>query len=245
MINKVLKSIVSEYFEHKKIVERDLTGWDKMTINGQLTAQRVSGDRMNALRNEYARALRQNSVFILTYGTAHRSEFLKLVDSDKYLVFNTDALYYKLSDPIDASLDRKREFNSHSVMLLIGEMARLGKELDLEYVTEPKIKSIEACKDRDEVFKLVRKLVKESSSETLQLAYLENQIISKSLSDKRTEDLNQVVIMCSDKEEADALSKSISNNYVVLDLDSETEIFDARLTNKITKQFTKTVSQKG
>lgn len=217
----VLDDLVKGFELQTKLANEDLSGWDKRTLNGKITAKRAAADAAAILKAEYNHQLACRSGTLFVYGkNGIPKEFYAACKEFNVPVYTTDLLYNRLSEPVERNLGNRREFNAHSVSMLVSEMAVVGKELGLEYIQSPKLTGVTICEKATDTLDYVRKIVRNSETgDSLAKSYLMANIFKDSLAAGFNKPTFAVAVVCGNKEEAEGLSKNfLSDNNLVVDL---------------------------
>jgi hypothetical protein len=221
---KELTALLKQYTATTEVAERDLSGWPRNTREGQEMAKRNAQNNLPHIRQKYSEALNSSTNYILVHGT--NDEFsiflnkLEQLTTDRFFVNSTLSLYEFLSPRVEQNLSTNREFNVHSLMMLQGEMVTLGKQLDKNYVLEPKLSVVKVPKTHDDLILVIRECVMANSGYSLLLDYLNMVYTDQALKSKHVSNQTIFVLRCLDAAEATDLSTYRS---VTVDLGASTD----------------------
>jgi hypothetical protein len=222
----VLDELVKNHEIQSKLANEDLSGWDVRTLNSKITGKRIAADEAKKVELEYKKQVTSRSGTVFVYGgtTEVLNKFLEAVKELNVPTYNTDYVYVRLAKPVEANIGNRREYNSHSILMLVSEMAVLGKELGVEYINAPKLTGMSICGTFDDTVREVRKSIRNSETgDNLTKIYFETAILRDALANGFNKPSLAVVIVCSSKEEAENLSKNFLNgNSTVVDLNDVT-----------------------
>jgi hypothetical protein len=222
----VLDELVKSFELQNKLANEDLSGWDKRTLNGKITAKRIAKDEVGKIELQYYKELISRSAPVFIYGTNPESiiKFTSVCKEFNVPVYNTNTLYDRLAVPVEANLGNRREFNSHSILMLVSEMAALGKELGMEYIQAPKMTGVCICETATETVTQVRNVIRNSETgDNLSKNYLEKTILKDALTNGFNKPSLAVVIVTASKEEAEGLSRGfLSGTGTAIDLSEAT-----------------------
>jgi hypothetical protein len=243
----LLDELIKNHEMQNKLAHEDLSGWDPRTINSKITSKRIAADEAKKLESEYKKQVTSRSGVVFVYNGTSESlkAFRKFCKELNLTHYDTSSLYTRLAKPVEANLGNRREFNSHSILMLVSEMAVVGKELGVEYINAPKLKGIAICKDFNETVNEVRKCIRNSETgDNLAKMYFETTVLNDSLNNGFNKPSLALVVFCSSKEEAEALSKDfLNNNSALVDL-NEVDLTNGYIFD-LTQKLKKTVKLNG
>lgn len=247
----VLDELVKNWELQDGLANEDLSGWDKRTLNGKITAKRIAQDEVKKTELQYYKELTSRSAPVFIYGAnvENTVKFTNICKEFNVPVYSTNTLYSRLSRPVEINLGNRREFNSHSILMLVSEMAVVGKELGMEYIQAPKMTGLARCETEEDVVTQVRNVIRNSETgDKLSKNYLEKTILTDALKNGFNKPSLAVVIVTSSKEEAESLSRGfLSGTGTAIDLSEATItnglvsalVQKVKKSNKVNKEETK------
>lgn len=219
---ETMENLVEAYINDTEFASRDLAGWDYRTRNSAEMAKNQARDRLPQIFNNYSQVLSQTTTCFLVYGNDQEyMAFEKQLDSIlKETMFFTDStmsLYEFLSPRVEANMTADREFNVHSLMMLVAEMAILGKELNKISILEPKLDVVKITPDHEAVLDAIREAIMVNSQYSFMLEFVQYSFTKKALEVGHAANSTIFVLRCRDASEANDLS---STKSVPVDLSS-------------------------
>ena len=214
-IKKQMENLVKEYKSNEEHATRDLSGWPRQTLAGATMAKNQAQTRLPQLFKAYSDVLSQSTTYLLAYGNDEQfEEFAKdLEKMAKGAIIFTDStmsLYEYLSPRVEQNMTAARNFDSHSLMILVSEMAVLGKELGRDFIMEPKIQQVTVTPDHASVVSAIRSSIMANSGYSFMLEYLQNSFTKNALKTGYAANNTIFVLRCLNESEAFDLSTSKS-----------------------------------
>lgn len=243
---KEMQDTLNQYKADMEIMSKDLSGWDRRTLNGMMMGQRQAADDLKVMKTKYTKLLQQSSAVYLVYG-GKAKDYTKLTNVFKDLGYNpftesTMSLYERLYPRVEENVDRrKREYNNHCLMTLTSELAVLGKEMGLDSFLEPTINVVFGVPTAHDTLMAVRSSLMINNGHLLTIEYMTQDYIKKALDSGHTADVTPVIIKCLDENEAKELSTQIYGTIAMIDLD-ETKL-DTEFEKTIKKSLSKNVAK--
>lgn len=212
---KAMESLLTEYEGTKFLVARDLSGWDIKTLNSATMAKNQATARLPQLITKYHSLLLQSTTCFLVYGNndeygAFEDQLSTVLKDGVYFTDSTLSLYEFLSPRVEQNMTADRSFDVHSLMILVSEMATLGKELGKISILEPKLATVKTARTHEEVVLTIRDTIMVNSKYEFMLDYVGHNLTQSALSISHAANSTVFVLRCLNAQEAQDLSNSKS-----------------------------------
>lgn len=224
-IKESMESLVSEYGTTFQLATLDLAGHDYRTRNSVEMAKNQANTRLPQLTEKYSEILGQSTVCFLVYGsddefTQFESQLGEVLKGGMSFSDSTLSLYEYFSPRVEANMTKDRQFDVHSLMMLVSEMSTLGKELGKNSILEPKLNTVKVTPDHNSVVMAIRDAIMINSNYSFMLEYVQHNFTKNALAAKHAAHSTVFVLRCLDEKEANDLATVKS---VPVDLSSTSE----------------------
>ncbi len=208
-----LNERLSLYNQTKKMAEADLSGWDRRTIMGVQTAKQQAGKDLEGIRKSYNEGVAKVIAKVFLTGSPEKTaKFAAYAETEGAIIVDGAGLYRDLATPIEAMIDpRRRTFDTGHVVRLYQELSDFAQKNGIKEMPEPKVDNNDyngGAPDFNTVVDIVRKSIRRTSEDDLNVLYLQNKILDKAL-DKETTKVTPVVIYGLSQDEIKNLSEKL------------------------------------
>lgn len=210
-----IAALLEEIQTFNDLINQDLSAWDPNTYPGKSSQQGEAKKNLPALKAKYLDYLQDAALVMVLSGTQNsQTKFAEIAaEEGNTVTVDAKALYLKLSEGIEESLGYTREFGVTQLSLVINGIRDICLDLGIRETDRPRHLEQVVVLTQADIVDHIRKIVRESDSDFLNVKYMSNTLLQQGLSKRYNQSVVPVVIMNASEEEAKALSQFWSKPY--------------------------------
>lgn len=246
-----LVNLLSEYKKALNVSEMDLSDWPPQTKPGLEIMKRQAYYDLYDLNKKYQEEVVKGFAKIFLLGDPEKiTKFAAFAATEGALVIDGRAVYLRLADPINKTIDQsRREFATAQVVRLFEELADLARELDIKSLPQPKLDANVTgtmVPDLNAVVDVVKAAVRNSCGDDLNCLYMQRYLGANALRQGVTSAVVPVIITGLDSDEMQSIGTQLFAGQPVITAsvdalnvedDARMLAFVSSLSNKVLKAF--------
>lgn len=217
-----LENILNELNTVFTAASVDLDAVPNKTRAGWEANKREAQVKLPSMRLQYKNAFNKAAYNIAVFGQA-RNTFAELAADEGGGVFvDVDAVYNRLTDTVENTMGKSREFTPSCLMTMLLEMQQIGMELGVTMMDTPNFTGAPYCNSRQDTYNVVRQYIESKFNTALQKLYVENTAINTAIREGAAGTVVPVILTGSDEDNVKSLASALfSGRYVAVDTDKE------------------------
>ncbi len=168
-------------------------------------------DRIEKLKADYKVFMTGATFTIFTSGTPEDQRTFALIAQQEadVLVVSANDLYMQLAKAVEPTLGDRRTFGTSQLAFLIRSMGDMCRDFKLRDLRTPEIFDLAHPQTLDELATHIRNIIRISSGDALNKAFLENKIFNQAMEVRYNKSVVPVVVLDAVPGEADALGSTL------------------------------------
>lgn len=202
-----LREMMDEYASCEEIANRELLGTPTRSLPALQMRQREAQDRMATLTKEYGDALLKQGFAIFTKGDLENQGLFAAVAKNEVeiMAVPADGLYQFIADEVEPGLGGRREFGISQLAILVRTLTLITVNHGLDELPTPNIDGLVVCQTREDLVALVRKLIRGSSGDTLNQAWIRREVTKQGLQARYARERVPVILTGAQDDEIEGL----------------------------------------
>lgn len=209
MTSKEVTVLLQQIQEHEDLINTDLSIWDPATRPGKTGAQQEAKLNLPNLKNQYLLYLQDSVLAMILEGdAASQTGFAEIAAQEgNTITLDAEALYRKLSEGLEESLGYSREFGVTQLSQVVDSIRDICLDLGIRETDRPRHMEQVVVLTQKDIVAHVRKIVRESDNDFLNIKYLANELLTQALAKRYTQSVVPVVIINATEDEANSLKQ--------------------------------------
>ncbi len=204
------------YAKVKAAAEVNLEFSDPRTISGRQAAKRDASEKLPKIKDDFEKLLKRGQFGVYVNGPSHlESQFRDAVEENEIEAVYLDvrALYKRLASAIEPLMRADRSIEPTQHAALVQAYAKVGEELGLPDLPALKFTGGRAPKTFEGLIDEVRKIIRESGGDRLNILFLQSKISETALKIRYHQDILPVVLMGATPAEVEGLRPLFSHRF--------------------------------
>ncbi len=235
-----LQKLIAQIDENQVIASTDLEGYDYKKLPGMTMRVREATEALESLRGSYSEYVTANSFLLFVTGPKDAiEEYVRVAEEEGgTITVSAAGLYRDIAKAVSPSIGDRRQFGVTQLSLLLQELGEIGMRLKIRSIPTPNLEDVANVPTDDDVANQIRDIVRKSSGDLVNTAYLKDSIVQAALEIRYTQVVVPVVITDATAEELKTLPELLDTPHLLITLENKESV----TTEKIIETF-KTITK--
>lgn len=205
-----LESLMKEYKECQDVLDQNLEGLSPFNQSMKMR-QADCRDRVQIIEREYMAVLKERAFTIFLEGKPEDQIVWAKIATDEanVMCLSADSFYKKLAEHVEPTLGDRRTFGTSQLATLIRALGEIGRDVGARQVPTPQIFETHHLKGEAAVVNYLREIVRASSGDSLNLLWIEKEILMEGLKIKYSRSVVPVIVLQATPEEVKELAPNL------------------------------------
>lgn len=205
------REMVKRYAECKEVCSQNPDTFPLRTKPGKLMQMADCAKEMLKIEEEHRNFIKNHAFVIVLKGSAEaQKKWLEVAHKEaEILSIRADKLYREFATVIEPSIGDRKTFGTSQLTLLIQAMIKGCKDLGLQNMPTPQLLDLSHVKNTEELVNCIRLLIRSSSGDQFNQAFIEQQVQKQALEIGYTRSVVPVVLAAATDDEGKELGSKL------------------------------------